>query len=844
MAKTNSDGSIVLSTDVDTGGLKKGLASMKKMASVTAKAFLTIGAAAGAATVAITKMAVSAYADYEQLVGGVETLFKGSADKVKAYASDAFFTAGVSENEYMRQVTSFSASLLSSLAGDTEKAADIANMALIDISDNANKMGSSLESVTLAYQGFAKGQYMLLDNLKLGYGGTKTEMERLLKDAEAYLATQGKTAKFSINNLADVYTAINAIQKKLDISGTTRNEAEKTISGSLAMMKSSWQNTLSAIAGGGDLNKAIDNLVYSISKVFDNLSPVIQRSLVGIGQLIAKVAPLLVQNVATALIESIPSLLNAIYQMILGLAKGIWDGIKALFSGGGATSQINAGISAISATAEDASAGVEAIGDSAEEAGKKAKKALAGFDDLQILSSNSGGGTETPSVGVPQAGSAMFEATTEAGGLEGNLETSNSFLDTIRQKFAEIADIAKGIWNSDEVQVFVGAMETNFETLKLASATAWNDISSNASLAWSDIETNCGTLTDNVGNLWVGVWSDIDATTQEWSPTIIQSISDLFNDVNEKGIRPYLVVATDLWSKFAGDLVTLWDENGAPILDKVGEAINGTIEFFSNLYNDIIEPFVRPFLEKLSGLWDEHINGLVLAVGTFIGKLVEGALEIYNKFILPILNYFVEELNPTIEFLGELVSEVFVGLIGTIADTATEIMNALGGLVDWIVGVLTGDWERAWQGLSDVIEGIFNALDTAIKGVVNVIIDALNVIIRGINKISFDVPDWVPGMGGQSWGFNIPQIPRLAQGAVIPPNREFLAVLGDQKHGTNIEAPLDTIVEAFNIALAKNGNTSGNNTIVLEVDGREFGRAVIEQGNRESRRIGTRLVTV
>ena len=165
MAKPNGDGSIILSTVIDNAGAKAGLNSLTKLAG---KAFLAIGAAAGVATVAITKMAVSAYADYEQLAGGVETLFKDSADKVKAYASDAFFTAGVSANEYMRQVTSFSASLLSSLAGDTDKAADVANMALIDISDNANKMGSSLESVTLAYQGFAKGQYMLLDNLKLG----------------------------------------------------------------------------------------------------------------------------------------------------------------------------------------------------------------------------------------------------------------------------------------------------------------------------------------------------------------------------------------------------------------------------------------------------------------------------------------------------------------------------------------------------------------------------------------------------------------------------------------------------------------------------------------------------
>ena len=168
MAISGGDGSIILTTKVEMSGLKKGLNSIKTLTSSTGKAFAAIGVAAAAATVAITKMAVSAYADYEQLVGGVETLFKGSAQKVIDYANDAFYTAGVSANEYMQQVTSFSASLIRSTAGDTDKAADIANMALIDISDNVNKMGSSMESVTLAYQGFAKQQYMLLDNLKLG----------------------------------------------------------------------------------------------------------------------------------------------------------------------------------------------------------------------------------------------------------------------------------------------------------------------------------------------------------------------------------------------------------------------------------------------------------------------------------------------------------------------------------------------------------------------------------------------------------------------------------------------------------------------------------------------------
>ena len=183
-----ADGHIVLDTRVDTKGIKNGFSEIaaagKSAVAMASKVGIAIASAAAVAIGAITKKAVDSYADWAQLVGGVETLFKNSSQKVINYANEAYKTVGLSANEYMRNVTAFSAALLQSLGGDTEKAADVANMALTDIADNVNKMGSSYESVQLAFQGFAKQQYMLLDNLKLGYGGTKTEMERLLKDAQ------------------------------------------------------------------------------------------------------------------------------------------------------------------------------------------------------------------------------------------------------------------------------------------------------------------------------------------------------------------------------------------------------------------------------------------------------------------------------------------------------------------------------------------------------------------------------------------------------------------------------------------------------------------------------------
>ena len=225
--------------------------------------------------------ALSEGAALQQSLGGIETLFKGSADKVKAYANEAYRTTGLSANAYMENVTGFSASLLQSLGGDTEKAADVANMAMVDMSDNANKMGTSMDRIQDAYQGFAKQNYTMLDNLKLGYGGTKTEMERLLADAEKLTGV-----KYDINNLSDVYQAIHAIQGKLDITGTTAKEAASTFSGSFSAMKAAAQNVLGKLSLGESIGPSLRAL-YDTTKdyYFNNNNPMIGNILKGIHQI-------------------------------------------------------------------------------------------------------------------------------------------------------------------------------------------------------------------------------------------------------------------------------------------------------------------------------------------------------------------------------------------------------------------------------------------------------------------------------------------------------------------------------------------------------------------------------
>ena len=285
------------------------------------------------------KQSIESFAEYEQLVGGVDTLFKESSGKVQEYASNAYKTAGLSANDYMETVTAFSASLLQSLNGDTAKSAEVADMAITDMADNANKMGTSMESIQNAYQGFAKQNYTMLDNLKLGYGGTKSEMERLLQDATAISGVE-----YDISNLNDVYQAIHVIQGELGITGTTAKEASETIQGSVSAMKSAWQNLLTGLAdGNADLDLLINNLVDSVTTVGENILPLIPTIIQGVGVMayqliselipqIASTIPQLISDTVPMLIQSIDLAISAILSVLPQITQAVSDLLPVILS--------------------------------------------------------------------------------------------------------------------------------------------------------------------------------------------------------------------------------------------------------------------------------------------------------------------------------------------------------------------------------------------------------------------------------------------------------------------------------------------------------------------------------
>ena len=272
------------------------------------------------------KSAVTAYSDYEQLVGGVETLFKDSASEVQKYAANAYQTAGLSANEYMETVTGFSASLLQSLDGDTKAAAEKANVAITDMSDNANKMGTSMESIQNAYQGFAKQNYTMLDNLKLGYGGTKEEMQRLLEDAEK-LSGQ----KFDLSSYADIVDAIHVVQTEMGITGTTAKEAATTIQGSVNMTKAAWQNLVVGIADDTqDFDGLVNNFVESVTTAGNNILPRVEIALKGVGTLVEKLAPIVAKTVPNIVSTTLPSMIKAGTSMIRALLDGLLKAVPEL----------------------------------------------------------------------------------------------------------------------------------------------------------------------------------------------------------------------------------------------------------------------------------------------------------------------------------------------------------------------------------------------------------------------------------------------------------------------------------------------------------------------------------
>ncbi len=510
--------------DETTGKAERAQGKLGKALGKIGSAAVKVGAVAGAGIAAVatgigalTKQAIGEYSNYEQLVGGVETLFKDSSDKVVKYANDAYKTAGLSANEYTDTVTSFSASLLQGLGGDTDKAAEIANQAIVDMSDNANKMGTDMASIQNAYQGFAKQNYTMLDNLKLGYGGTASEMARLINDSGVLGDTVEVTAD-TVNDVSfdKIIEAIHVIQDNMDITGTTAKEASTTIQGSIGMMQSAWTNFLTGMADPDqDFDALLGNLVDSVVTVADNLIPritaTLPRIVQGISKLIQSLAPHvpeILNDLVPAIVSGAIELVNQVVDALPQLLQILLDVLPQLIEG--LVEIFNGIINALPQLIEMLIAALPALLPLLIKGGVQLVAGIVGSLPQILMALVAA---------MPQI---VMELAAEFA------KAFPNFTKAIGDLFGSIGDVVKNAWNTVTNAVQVGIMfiaeliHAGNELITLPFRFIWENCKEYILPVWDEIKNAVSNAIDNIKTVIVNIWNDIS-----------EPISNAFNKLKE-----------------------------------------------------------------------------------------------------------------------------------------------------------------------------------------------------------------------------------------------------------------------------------------------------------------------
>ena len=698
-------------------------------------------------------------ASLQQSLGGIETLFKDSADKVKGFANEAYKTTGLSANAYMENVTGFSASLLQSLGGDTDKAAETANMAMIDMSDNANKMGTSMESIQMAYQGFAKQNYTMLDNLKLGYGGTKQEMQRLLADAEKLTGV-----KYDINNLSDVYNAIHAIQKNLDITGTTAKEAASTFSGSFESMKAAAQNVLGKLALGENILPSLQALAETTSTfLFDNFFPMVGNILSGLGLVltegISQIASQLFGDTFGSAVYDQLSRVTGIFQtcfdMIFGsLSKQ--DNIDILTMLGfseGAANQIvniadnirvtfeNIGVVAGNVASividfvgdllgiKDGEQGVNLLGIAFESITgfiRDASESLSNFTSWLKDSPLALDALKSAVVGITSAWAGYKAVMTVIKGIEAirnaTLAITNGlmlaqFVRTGALTAAEAANAAATMGASGAFSIFNAVLAANPIGLIVTAVAALV-----AALIWFFTQTETGQQ----------IWSSfVDWIKQAW-----QGIADFF---------------VNLWSGISEGASTLWDGVVAAWTAYVEtvKAVWGAIgTFFSDLWTGIQEfasvawtditstvmAIIQPFIDGFMNIWSNISDGLT-QIWEGIKMIFQGAWEFIKSIFLGAVLIIIDLVTGNFNQLGTDLSLIWEGIKNGISMIWEGIKTYFSGVVDVIVGYATGVFENFSNVLSTIWEFIKTAASMAWEWIKSTVSNLITGLIQGAQNL-------------------------------------------------------------------------------------------------------------
>lgn len=727
-------------------------------------------------------------ANLQQSLGGIETLFKGSADVVKKYANEAYKTTGLSANAYMENVTGFSASLLQSLGGDTRKAADVANMAMVDMADNSNKMGTSMDRIQDAYQGFAKQNYTMLDNLKLGYGGTKTEMQRLLADAQKLTGV-----KYDINNLSDVYQAIHAIQENLDITGTTAKEAATTFSGSFASMKAAAQNVLGKLALGEDIMPSLHQLFETVKTfLVGNLIPMVWNVLKGIPQVLAGALGELMHMLFGDYIgESIMKDLYDVFDKVGGVVSTIYDMIFGSLSKKDNIDFLkNLGIN------EETASSIVNIGDNIRTVFENIGSTISNIAGIvgEFISDLLGiGGSEESINLVASAFEAITKVLADASGKVKDftkwMRENKTVMDIVKSALAGALAGFLAFKTITTIQTII----TGFKSALLAVKGAV--LAFNAAIAANPIGALVVAITAVVAAL-VWFFTQTETGKKIWGD-FVDFVKGLWNGLVE--------FFTGLWDTISEGATNLW--NGAvevwnSVIEGIKNAWNGIVEFFTGLWEGIssaattawntitetVMGIIQPFIDILMSTWNGMKDG-ISEVFEGVKMIFTGAWELIKSIVMGAVLFIIDLITLDFNKLGEDLGLIWDGIKEGISTIWDGICTYFEGIINTIVGFFKGYFEgvknflsETWDNIKATAETLWNNISSSVSAIVDGFVNGVKSTWDGFKSFMSDLWDGIKSNAETMWNNIKSSVGDIIDGIVKGAQRAW----DDMKEGVKV----------------------------------------------------------